>query len=197
MHPAAKSSPAGADSGARSGAADWLARFHRGDRAVLEACYRDHFDRVGAAVGRVLRGADRETVVHELFYRLLSDGQLRASFRGGAFEAWLSSVAHHQAVDYWRRQQRETPGGQASDLPPVEPEAPDADTRVELRLFVHRFRTETLPAKWLGVFDARFLAQLDQREAARRLGLSRTTLAYQELQIRRLLRRFVRKGQTP
>jgi RNA polymerase sigma-70 factor, ECF subfamily len=197
MRPAAKPSSADADSGGRSGLSDWLERFHRGERDVLEACYRDHFGRVGAAVGSVLRGADRETVVHEVFYRLLSDAHLRSSFRGGAFEAWLSSVAHHQAIDYWRQQQRESVDGQGSDLPPVEPEAPSADACVELRLFVHRFRTETLPAKWLPVFDARFINQLDQREAARRLGIRRTTLAYQELQIRRLLRRFVRKGQMP
>jgi len=31
----------------------------------------------------------------------------------------------------------------------------------------------------------------DQRQAARRLDMSRTTLAYQEMQIRKLLRKFV------
>ena len=41
---------------------------------------------------------------------------------------------------------------------------------------------------------ARFLEQLDQRQAARKVGISRTTLVYQEARIRRLLRRFLRRG---
>jgi hypothetical protein len=40
-----------------------------------------------------------------------------------------------------------------------------------------------LPAKWHGVFRARFLERLDQRAAAQRLDMRRTTLAYQEIQI--------------
>ena len=160
----------------------------------MEACYREHFARVHAAVGSVLQGADRETVVHDVFYRLLSSSQLRSSFRGGALGTWLSTVARNQAIDYWRQQCRESRvrNGQAPN-----PTASDADTSLELRLFVQRFREEVLPGKWVGVFDARFLGQLDQREAARRLGISRTTLAYRELQIRRLLRRFVHEGKKP
>jgi RNA polymerase sigma-70 factor (ECF subfamily) len=185
----------GTDARAGTSSPAWLERFHRGERDVLEDCYREHFRSVHAAVGRVLRGADQETVVHDVFYRLLSDAGLRASFRGGTFAAWLSSVARHQAIDCWRQRQREVATCPAEVCEPTEPA--DAEARLELRLFVQRFRTDVLPAKWLAVFDARFLAQLDQREAARRLGISRTTLAYQELQIRRLLRRFVRKGQVP
>jgi RNA polymerase sigma-70 factor (ECF subfamily) len=45
------------------------------------------------------------------------------------------------------------------------------------------------------VFDARFIQQLDQPEAARLLGMHRTTLIYQEYRVRTLLKRFVlRKG---
>jgi RNA polymerase sigma-70 factor (ECF subfamily) len=198
--PPAKPSSTGAGSPVETGSSDWLERFRRGDRDIMESCYRDHFGSVHAAVGRVLRGADQETVVHDVFYRLLSNVELRSSFRGPGFDAWLSAVARNQAIDYWRRQQRDASGGRMDALDPPDPPdwmAPDADARVEVRLFVRRFRSEVLPAKWLGVFDARFLGLLDQREAARRLGISRTTLAYQELQIRRLLRRFVRKGQIP
>jgi len=194
MRPAPSDST-GADACAKPGTPEWLERFHRGEREILEKCYREHFRSVQTAVGRVLRGADQETVVHEVFYRLLSDAELRASFRGGAFGAWLASVAHHQAIDCWRQQRREVAESPAES--PEPPELMDTDARIDLRLFVQRFRAEVLPAKWLAVFDARFLAQLDQREAARRLGISRTTLAYQDLQIRRLLRRFVRKGKVP
>jgi RNA polymerase sigma-70 factor (ECF subfamily) len=64
----------------------------------------------------------------------------------------------------------------------------------EARLLVERFRRDHLPPDWQGVFDLRFLQQLPQREAATRLSLPRTTLAYRELRIRRLLRRFLLEG---
>jgi RNA polymerase sigma-70 factor (ECF subfamily) len=48
-----------------------------------------------------------------------------------------------------------------------------------------------LPAKWDRVFVMRFLEQQDQPTAARSLGMARTTLAYQEYRIRKLLERFV------
>ena len=41
------------------------------------------------------------------------------------------------------------------------------------------------------VFEARFVRQLTQREAASTLGISRTTLAYQEHRIRKLLRKHL------
>jgi RNA polymerase sigma-70 factor (ECF subfamily) len=61
-------------------------------------------------------------------------------------------------------------------------------------LTLERFREQLVPAKWRRVFDARFLAQQDQPTAARALGMKRTTLAYQEYRIRRLLHRFVLRG---
>src|SRR6185369_15836781 len=57
--------------------AAWLDRFHAGARDVLEACYRDHFRAVEQAVGHILHGADKETVVHEIFFQLLSSQDLR------------------------------------------------------------------------------------------------------------------------
>src|SRR3954469_20968831 len=85
----------------------WLVAFHAGDRDVLEACYRAHFQRVDQTVGRVLRGADKETVVQELFLQLLSNGELRRSFSGGAFAAWIATLARNRAIDFWRRHRRE------------------------------------------------------------------------------------------
>ena len=61
---------------------------------------------------------------------------------------------------------------------------------------IERFRREVLPAKWADVFEHRFLRQLSQAEAAELLGIGRTTLAYQETRVRRLLRRFLLKGRT-
>jgi RNA polymerase sigma-70 factor (ECF subfamily) len=65
------------------------------------------------------------------------------------------------------------------------------------RLVIERFRADVLPAKWAKVFEVRFLHQQSQRDAAAALGMRRTTLAYQELRIRALLRRFVLSGGRP
>ena len=65
----------------------------------------------------------------------------------------------------------------------------------DARLLIEQFRREHLPEEWAGVFELRFLQQLPQREAARRLSIQRTTLAYRELRIRRLLRRFLAEGE--
>lgn len=178
--------------------ADWLERFHDGDRALIAAVYRQEFETVSRAVGRILAGADRETVVHELFLALVEDGGLRRAFRGGQIRSWLTTVAYRRAVDFARRHGRERLvgtddardlAGRLADEPP--PTALDAAIAEEARAIVAAFRRERLPAKWAPVFEARFLQQLSQREAAAALGLRRTTLAYQEARIRRLLRGFV------
>jgi RNA polymerase sigma-70 factor (ECF subfamily) len=168
----------------------WLERFHAGARDVLEGCYRDHFKTVEHAVGQVLRGADKETVIHDVFLRLIASVDLRRGFAGGAFGPWLATVARNQAIDYWRRYRNERPldERQADTDGPVAAEGADG---VEARILVAQFKREQLPAKWAGVFEARFLGGLDQRSAAARLGISRTTLAYQEMQVRRLLKRFL------
>lgn len=171
----------------------WLASFHAGHRRALEQVYREHYATVQRAVGRVLTGADQETVIHEVFYRLLSREELRRNFQGGSLKAWLATVAYHLALEYVRRQQREQGAlAQAQELGGDEAqEATEASAECEARILVERFRRECLPAKWQGVFEARFLRQLPQRDAARELGIHRTTLAYQEMRIRSLLRRFL------
>ena len=177
-------------------APDWLGEFHRGAHAVMHQCYVDHFATVERAVGRVLGGADRETVIHEVFYRVIADATLRASFRGGSLRAWMATIARNGAIDYWRRQQHERPAGSAADFLDDVPDTTRFDARVEARITVDRFR-ETLPLKWRGVFEARFVAQLDQSEAARELGIHRTTLLYQELRVRALLRKFLFAKEAP
>lgn len=172
----------------------WLERFHRGDMAVLEGCYREHFAVVAAAIGGILSPVDRETVIHELFSRLIAREDLRRSFRGGSFPAWLGTVARNQAIDYRRRLSRESEAG-------LRDEAAVAvgtwELAAEARLLVERFRRDCLPPAWQGVFELRFLAQLPQREAARQLSMRRTTLAYRELRIRRLLKHFLLEEDEP
>lgn len=182
------------DAGMGAAASEWLSLFHRGDRATFEALYREHFATVDGAVARSLRGADRETVVHEVFYHLMTSAEARRGFHGGSLSAWLSTLARNKAIDYLRRQRREEPMGTDPEEfgNPVASQA--FDRRAEARLILERFRETVVPEKWRSVFDARFLRELDQPQAAKELGISRTTLAYREYRIRGMMRRFVLGG---
>lgn len=177
---------------APAGEGSWLARFHAGDARVLNACYREHFNTVYRSATRVLSGVDAETVVHDVFLRLVSDEAARRSFQGGSLAAWLHTLAHNLAVDTVRKRQREQ---SALDRLAEEPRWDDEPTAPEPALdandLLERFRREHLPAKWAPVFEARFLRQLSQREAAAALGMHRTTLVYQELRVRQLLKKFL------
>jgi RNA polymerase sigma-70 factor (ECF subfamily) len=169
---------------------DWLAQFHAGTRTVLDQCYRDHFDTVWRAVGSQLHGVDQETVVHEVFFRVLFGEAQRRKFEGGSFAGWIYAVARNHARDYLRRIRRERPLEEA----PERLTLPVSDDELDWLRFVERFRRDHLPVKWWAVFDARFVQQLSQREAANTLNMHRTTLVYQELQVRRLLEAVLLDG---
>jgi RNA polymerase sigma-70 factor (ECF subfamily) len=173
----------------------WLRDFHAGERACLEQCYRAHFDMVDQVVGRIVTGADRETLVHEIFFRLVNEEPLRRGFAGGSFGTWLRVVARNQAIDYARRRRLEiavSAEGSAADG--LASAASGLERQIDVRLTLQRFRQEILPRKWWPVFDARFVEEQDQPTAARALGMRRTTLAYREYRIRKLLRRFMLRG---
>jgi RNA polymerase sigma-70 factor (ECF subfamily) len=182
--------PGTAEEGAR-----WLRRFHDGEHSVLEAIYREHFGVVSRAVLAMLGGSDRDTVIHEVFLRLLTQQALRLSFRGGDLPAWLTVVARNHATDFVRRPNREIPVGWATTAREQGQAHASGEASSEARVLIERFRSEMLPAKWARVFEARFVRQLTQPEAAAALGIGRTTLAYQEARVRHLLRRFVLKGE--
>ena len=173
-----------------------LARFRAGERDFIGLLYRETYETVDATVGRVLRGADRETVVHELYFRLLSNPDLRRNFVGGSLRSWLATVAYNLAVDFWRRHRRET-NLEDGNPPLIDPMAQRMEKRAELNLFVERFRRDGLPGELWPLFQARFVERLGQREAARRLGIPRTTLVYRELRVRRLLRAYLRRRALP
>jgi RNA polymerase sigma-70 factor (ECF subfamily) len=179
----------------------WLDRFHRGDRRTLEDCYRQHFATVERAARTVLTRDEAETIIHEVFSRLVAAPELRRSFRGGAFGAWIATVGRNLAIDYRRRAGREVALGESAETAAADAAGSWQDA-ADARLLVERFRREHLEPNWVGVFELRFLQQLPQRDAASRLGINRTTLAYRELRIRHALRRFLldepaRKGSTP
>ena len=181
------------ESGPGEGADAWMARFHAGDRSLLGEVYREHFAAVDRAVRAVLPGADdRETVVQEVFYRLVTIRSVREGFTGGSLVSWLCTVARNLAIDHARRHGRELPVApeDAASLADARGRAHGLDP--EAHLLVERFR-QSLPEPWLQVFDARFLGEMTQREAAAALGVSRTTLEYRELRIKARLRRFLRE----
>lgn len=171
---------------------DFLTRFYRGERAAMEGVYRSHFSTVDGAASGLLSGADRETVIHEIFFRLINNESLRRSFKGGDLGAWLAVVARNHAIDYVRRRSREPPVG--IELRENPEQTADPGRRSEARLLVERFQRELLPQDWRGVFELRLLQNLSQKEAAATLGIRRTTLAYRELRIRVLLRKFLLGG---
>ena len=173
----------------------WLQAFHAGERACLEGCYRDQLGTVDRAVAEiVVSAADRETLVHEVFFRLLNEEPLRRKFLGGSFSAWLRVVARNQAIDFARRRRIEVRIADDAPAPGDSTAGPWLEQKIDLRLTLDRFRDQVLPRKWHRVFTARFVEQQDQPTAARSLGMRRTTLAYQEYRIRTLLRRFVLRG---
>ncbi len=174
---------------------DWLEGFYSGERRVMQECYTDFFDTVFQSVGRVLGGADQETVVHEVFFKLLSEEKMRRSFTGGSLGAWLSAVARNRAIDFWRKYRREQ-NAEPDFMDSVEhPASFGSIDRSDARITLERFHDELLPVKLKAVFKARFIQGLSQREAARSLGMLRTTLAYQERQVKRELRRFLKGKQ--
>jgi RNA polymerase sigma-70 factor (ECF subfamily) len=157
----------------------------------MEECYRVHFSDVEKSAGRLLSGVDLENVVHEVFAKILTNKQTRLSFKGGSFPSWLSAVARNQAIDYLKRNRREHPVEPRIAEQLAESTRQENTEDIELKRVIERFRSEEVPGKWLPVFDARFIRRLTQREAAKELGISRTTLAYREGRIRQRLRRFI------
>ncbi|HEY8079694.1 MAG TPA: sigma-70 family RNA polymerase sigma factor [Labilithrix sp.] len=164
-----------------------LDAFHAGSRELLGSVYRAHFAAVSRAARQILAPVDAETVVHEVFHRLIANAEMRKKFEGGDLGAWLARVAKNLAIDHRRKYSREEPLPEDRDPPAP----PTSTTDLDAKRIVERFQKECLPPKYAAVFKARFLEGKDQRSAAAAVGIPRSTLVYQEQQIRELLRRFV------
>jgi RNA polymerase sigma-70 factor (ECF subfamily) len=166
-----------------------LVRFHDGHRWTLEQVYREHLPRVERAVAAVLSGMDAESVVQEVFLRLLSSGDLRRQFHGGNLGAWLVTVARNQALDHLKHLQRR--GRNEANAYSTDPVGRSFEDEHEAKALIETFKAEHVPPQWAQVFELRFLQQLSQDETAAALGIARTTLAYQELRLRMRLKRFL------
>jgi RNA polymerase sigma-70 factor (ECF subfamily) len=171
---------------------EWLKEFHAGEKRVLAAVYQENYDAAVAAVSNYLRGPDAETVVQDLFVKMVADQAFRENYQGGSLRAWLATVARNRAIDFLRKHRRE----QLTEDGDVEGEVSVVRDqsfvgRMEARQIIERFRKAVLPEKWRDVFEARFMRQLTQREAAADLKMPRTTIAYQEIRIRKILQDFL------
>jgi RNA polymerase sigma-70 factor (ECF subfamily) len=157
----------------------------------MEACYRENFCTVDDAVGGILSGADRDTVVHEVFYKLMTRPELRNSFSGDNLSAWLRAVARNHAIDFARRRGREVP------CPAVTGEqyngtASSPEGALAARQMIDRLRVN-LPARYRPIFEARYIQQQTQRQAAGTLGMRRTTLTNLERRMRRRIGQLTRQ----
>jgi RNA polymerase sigma-70 factor (ECF subfamily) len=170
---------------ARSSDTSWEARFLRGDNDVIEAVYRETFEVVRRAAGRVLREpADRDAVVHEVYTQLVSSRRLRESYQGGAIGGWLAVIARHRALDFVRRESRLT------DLSALDEAAADNDPLADFRRELERF-AERLDPQRRRLLQLRFLAGMTQAEAAAQLGMPRTTLEDREREIKTMLQQHL------
>ena len=167
---------------------DWDTRFRRGDKDVIEAIYRQTFETVRRAAGRVLREpADRDAVVQQVFTELCSSRRLRDSYAGGDLGAWLSAMARHRAIDFARREQRLTDLGEVPERPVDDPLE---DFRRELKEYAGR-----LDGPRRQVLELRFVAGMTQMEAAAHLGMPRSTLEDWEKQIKKGLQEHLLGGE--
>jgi RNA polymerase sigma-70 factor (ECF subfamily) len=170
---------------ARSTDTSWEARFVRGDNDVIEEVYRETFEAVRRAAGRVLREpSDRDAVVHEVYTQLVGSRRLRDSYQGGAMGGWLSAIARHRALDYVRRERRLT------DLSALDGMASASDPLAEFRQDLARFADRLDPQR-RRVLELRFLAGMTQAEAAAQLGIPRSTLEDREREIKTMLQRHL------
>jgi RNA polymerase sigma factor (sigma-70 family) len=168
---------------------DFATRFLRGDRDVLEQIYRESFEAVRRAAGRVLREpADRDGVVQQVFTEVVSSRPLRATFRGGDLTSWLGSIARHKAIDFARRESRLTTLSAAPEASPED--GPLEDFRQELQRFASR-----LPEDRRRLLELRFVAGMTQVEAAAALGMPRSTLEDWERQMKRALEEYLLSGE--
>jgi RNA polymerase sigma-70 factor, ECF subfamily len=149
----------------------FLRAFHAGERWAIEESYREHAGRVIAAAQRLVGPVDAETIAHGVFYRLLDSAKTRASFQGGNLGAWLTQVAVRSAVDDLRKRRREAPSDEAAE--------PQSSADLDAKILIDRFRAEVLAPDDVPLFEARFMRRLPQRDAAKELGIPRSTLVYQ------------------
>lgn len=136
--------------------------------------------------------------VQETFARAFSEQSRRAYDGMSPFGAWLAGIAHHLAVDHFRKRhtadsmlQSLMPMGEANSSGPT-PDVAAEENEAGRLLTIFR---ATLEAGERSLFEARYEVRLTQQEAADRLGLTRIQVRRAELKLRqRLLEHLKRNG---
>ena len=184
-------------SGDDGGDGDWLQRWYAGDPEAIGWVYMKHFDDAVAGAGTIVPPWEREAVVHDLFLRFVGSESSRRSYKGGSFAAFLRTAARRLALDRWRKRRRTPEVSMPAEHAEGGANTPSARQRIlehaANRQLLDRFRNHQLPEGLRSTFDARFLLQLTQREAAERLGVHRGTVIFREARVRWLLQRFLLK----
>lgn len=204
-----KASVSADDSNAMQLTPDELEAFYRGDRDVLTRVYRGTVGAVEGAVMRYCRGPDAESVVHDVYLRLVEREDVRRKFDGRKLTTWLCTSARNRAIDLLRRQRRVSYFGDATSfegkLEPLEslgaldPEQAliQRDVLAKLRAALDAFEADELPPlgdKIAAIYALRIRPErVSQVEAARRLGIPRGTLIERERKLIGRLSRSVAK----
>lgn len=179
-----------------------LEGFYAGYPDVLAAIYREHIDDIEKSVSRYFRGIDAENVVHDVFLSLLERPDLRRQFTGGNFRAWLNTMAIHRATDYARQKKRWQPIDHPTSFDGyLEPICPEDDLihKDQIRSIKHAldvFSKDILPklgSKVTEMFNLRFGQGVSQAEAARQLGISRTSAIEREQRFMKPLSQFLKE----
>lgn len=180
------SEPQGAGAGNRVRDQEVLARIARGETGAVAELYDSHGAQVFSLVLRIVENvALAEDLVQDVFVRVWRSA---ASYRPelGSVQTWLLAIAHHRAVDEWRRLRWES--GSVS-LDETGPDWLAATPESLYDPFLHRALNE-LPGEQRQVIDLAYFRGLTISEIASRLHLppgtvkSRVRLAMAKLRSR-------------
>ena len=179
-----------------------LDAFKRGDKAVLEALYRENVEKVAAIIrngafaghGVRLGGAPRREwldLVHDTF-RLAFEEKTRTGYDGlRPFEGYLYGIARNVLATYWRKNGREIVADTSEHTLP----APEEELVSEAELAQVRAFIVTLTPPLSHLHDARYVRGLSQDAAATDLGLSRQRVRTLETKLKDALRSFLKNQQ--
>jgi RNA polymerase sigma factor (sigma-70 family) len=166
------------------------------DNEALEACrladlYSHYADDVRRTVSSTLKfrnSADRDDVCQTVFEKVIEafkDRKIRVG-ESGEIRAYVRTIARNVSLDWYRRQQRETPVEDLSEFP-----VPDHVPRLEYDLALALLESCLLkmPREIDVLYRFRFVRRYSQDRTAAELGISRQQLRTIETRFKQELRR--------
>lgn len=147
-----------------------------GDEAAFGTLYDRYAGMVCALAFQITRDHGlAEEITQETFLRLWRHALTFATGRG-RFQSWLLGVAHHLAIDQWRRRRSRPPRRTGPDDEAPVPEVPDEGANVEAEAWRNVSRAliqqalAQLPAPRRQVIALAYFGGLTHTEIAARLG---------------------------